>query len=107
SIGGGEYGIISQDGGMRRMTYAPGSAVIFVIERIAEDRGIFAPLSMVKGGERVFYIGVDGFKMIIPGSAPVPIGKNRVDQTFFDSVDSSNLQLCIGAADPKAGVAYF
>ena len=107
TIGGGEYGYIFQDQCIRRLTYAPGSSVIFVIERISEDRGIFAPLSIVKGGNRIFYIGNDGFKMIPPGGIPEPIGQNRVDETFFADIDTSNLQLCIGASDPKAGIAYW
>lgn len=107
TVGGGQYGYVFQDGAIRRLTYNPGSVAIFQIDRIAEDRGIFAPLSIVKGGERTFYIGTDGFNMILPGGVPQPIGQSRVDQTFFDDVDTSNLQFCMGASDPKARKAYF
>jgi hypothetical protein len=107
SVAGGEYGIIFQDGAVRRMTYAPGSPVIFQIDRITEERGIYAPLSIVRAGSRVFYCGSDGFQMISPGGYPVAIGKERVDRTFFADVDSGNLQLCIGAADPNATRVYW
>jgi hypothetical protein len=107
SVAGGEYGLIFQDGAVRRMTYAPGSPVIFQIDRITEERGIFAPLSIVRAGSRVFYCGSDGFQMISPGGYPVAIGKERVDRTFFADVDSGNLQLCIGAADPNATRVYW
>ena len=78
-----------------------GLAGVFQIERITEEKGIFAPLSMVRAGDRVFYISPDGFQMIAPGGYPQPIGKERVDRTFFADVDTGNLQLCIGASDPK------
>ena len=42
-VAGGEYGVVFQDASIRRMTYAPGSPVIFQIDRITEEKGIFAP----------------------------------------------------------------
>jgi hypothetical protein len=107
SVAGGEYGLIFQDGAVRRMTYAPGSPVIFQIDRITEERGIYAPLSIVRAGSRVFYCGSDGFQMITPGGYPVAIGKERVDRTFFADVDSGHLQLIIGAPDPNATRVYW
>lgn len=106
-VAGGEYGLITQDSSIRRMIYAPGSPVIFQIERISEEKGIFAPLSLVRAGDRMFYIGADGFKMVVPGGYPLPIGAEKVDRTFFADVDTGNLQLCIGASDPKASRVYW
>jgi len=91
SIGGGEYGLITQDSAIRRMIYAPGSPVIFQIERVAQDKGIFAPLSLVRSGDRLFFCGNDGFQVVAPGGYPQFIGKERVDRTFFADVDSSAL----------------
>ena len=106
-VAGGEYGVISQDAGMRRMIFSPGSPVVFQIERIAEEKGIFAPLSMTRSGDRVFYISTDGFKMVLPGAGPQAIGKERVDRTFFSDVDTSYLRMCIGASDPRNSRVYF
>ncbi len=106
-VAGGEYGVVFQDSSVRRMIYAPGSPVVFQIERISEEKGIFAPLSMIRGGDRVFFIGNDGFQMILPGGYPQPIGKEKIDRTFFDDVDTGNLQLCIGASDPKSSRVYW
>jgi hypothetical protein len=105
-VAGGEYGLIFQDAAIRRMTFV-GGTLVFQIERVSQDRGIFAPLSLCQAGERVFYIGVDGFKMYVPGSYPVAIGKERVDRSFFADVDSSNLQLCIGFTEPKTTRVYW
>jgi hypothetical protein len=106
-VAGGEYGLIVQDSAIRRMIYAPGSPVVFQIERVSEEKGIFAPLSLVRGGDRVFYIGNDGFQMVLPGGYSQPIGKDKIDRTFFEDVDTGNLQLCIGASDPKASRVYW
>jgi hypothetical protein len=107
SIGGGESGLITQDSAIRRMIYAPGSPVVFQIERVAQDKGIFAPLSLVRGGDRIFFCGNDGFQMVQAGGYPQFIGKERVDRTFFADVDTGNLQLMIGAYDPKATRIYW
>ena len=106
-VAGGEYGIVFQDASIRRLTYAPGSPFVFQIDRISEEKGIFAPLSIVRAGDRVFYISPDGFQMIAPGGYPQAIGKERVDRTFFADVDTANLQLCIGASDPKGSRVYW
>lgn len=106
-IAGGETGTIMQDAAIRRMIFAPGTTYVFQIERVALDQGIYAPLSLVRGGDRLFYCGTDGFKMLVPGGYPQPIGKEKVDRTFFADVDSANLQLMIGAYEPKSTRVYF
>lgn len=100
-VAGGEYGLITQDGALRRMTFAPGNPIIFQIDRISEEKGIFAPLSLTRSGDRIFWVGVDGLKMMVPGGYPQPIGKGKIDNTFFADVDQNSLQLCIGASDPQ------
>jgi hypothetical protein len=112
AIGGGEFGLIMQDQAIRRMIYAFGSDYIFQIERVSQDVGMFAPLSLVRAGDRLFFLAHDGFYVIdAPGTAgsgyPRPIGKERVNRTFFADVDASNLQLIIGVSDPKASRVYW
>lgn len=106
-VGGGEYGFITQDGSFRRMIYAPGSAYTFQIERVSQDKGIFAPFSLVRAGDRLFYCGNDGFKVIAPGGYPQPIGKEKVDRTFFADIDNQHLEMLIGAADPGTTRVYW
>lgn len=101
-VAGGEYGYIFQDQVVRRMTYAPGSAVIFQIDRIAQDTGLYAPYSLIRAGEKIFFHSAHGFHKIEPGGVPVQIGRERVDRTFFADLDKGNLQLFIGAADPRS-----
>lgn len=105
--GGDAYGILFQEQSIRTMTYAPGSAVVFQINRISTQEALFAKYSIVNVGERTFYCGAAGFKMVVNGAAPVAIGKEQVDRFFFGDVDRANLQLVIGASDPTATRVYF
>ena len=100
-VAGGEFGNIFQDGSIRRMTFAPGSPFIFQIERIAEDRGLYAPYSLIRSGDKIFFLSANGFMTMAPSGYPAPIGKERVDRTFLADLDKGNLQLAIGASDPR------
>ena len=97
---GGEYGVIFQDQVIRRLLYAPGTAYIFQIERIATEDGLYAPYSLIRAGNNVFWLSPSGFKVLPPGGVPTPIGRERVDRTFFADVDFANPQLIIGSCDP-------
>ena len=100
-VAGGETGIIFQDAAIRRMTFVPGSPVIFQIERIAQDKGLFGPYSLVRAGERIFFYSAQGFHRIDPGGYPTPIGRERVDRSFLADLDKGSLELFMGAADPR------
>jgi hypothetical protein len=106
-VAGGEFGIVFQDQAIRRMSYIPGSAIIFQIERIAQDQGLFAPYSIVRAGIYTFFHSAQGFFKIAPGGLPEPIGRERVDRTFFDSLDKTDLKLFIGASDPRSTRAFW
>lgn len=100
-VSGGESGVIFQDQAIRRMTYLPGSPIIFQIEVIARDNGLAAPLSLIRAGERTFFYSSQGFQVILPGQYPTPIGREKVDRTTLTDVDKANLKYFIGASDPR------
>jgi hypothetical protein len=100
-VAGGENGNIFQDTAIRRLVYAPGSPVIFQIERISDDRGLYAPYSLIRSGDQIFFLGPQGFQQMDPVGYPVPIGKEKVNRTFLADLDAGNLQLVIGASDPR------
>jgi hypothetical protein len=106
-VAGGEYGIIFQDQAIRRMSYVPGSPLIFQIDRIAQDKGLYAPYSIIRAGEQIFYYGTQGFAKIAPGGYPEPIGREKVDRSFSVDLDKGNLQLMIGASDPRTSRVYW
>jgi hypothetical protein len=101
-VAGGEFGTIFQDQAIRRMSYIPGSALIFQIERITQDQGLFAPYSVVAAGDVIFFHTAHGFHKIAPGGFPQQIGRERVDRTFFDDLDKTELRMFIGAYDPRS-----
>lgn len=101
-VAGGETGVILQDNIIRRMIYLPGDPRVFQIEKIAEGLGIYGPYSLIRAGASVFFYSIKGFYRIDPGSGPVPIGRERVDRTFFVDLDATQPQLFLGAADPRS-----
>lgn len=100
-VSGGESGVIFQDQAIRRMTYLPGSSLIFQIELIARDKGLYASGSLVRAGERTFFYSTQGFNVILPGAYPTPIGREKVDRTVMADLDKANLKYFVGAVDPR------
>lgn len=105
--GGDAFGVLFQQESIRSITYAPGSPTVFQINRISTQETLFAANSIINVGDKTFYCGAAGFKMIVGSGAPQPIGKERVDRTFFKDVDTSNLQLMIGGSDPQSTRVYW
>lgn len=105
-VAGGEFGTIFQDQAIRRMAYVGGS-VIFQIERVTQDLGLFAPYSIVRSGASIYFYSSQGFFKIDPGGFPEPVGRERVDRTFFADLDRGNLQLLQGASDPRTTRVYW
>jgi hypothetical protein len=60
-VAGGEFGVVFQDQAIRRMSYIPGSPLIFQIDRITQDKGLFAPYSLIRAGEKIFFFAGQGF----------------------------------------------
>ncbi len=106
-VAGGEFGTIFQDQAIRRMSYVPGSPIVFQIERISQDKGLYAPYSIIRSGETVFFYSNQGFHRIDPGGIPVQIGREKVDRTFLSDLDKGNLQLFMGASDPRTSRVYW
>lgn len=106
-VAGGEAGIVFQDQAIRRMSYVPGSPIIFQIDRITQDKGLFAPYSIIRAGENILFYAGQGFHMIAPGGIPQQIGREKVDRTFLADLDKGNLQLFMGAADPRSTRVYW
>ncbi len=101
-VAGGEFGVIFQDNAIRRMNYAPGSPIIFSIDRLAEDKGLEAPLSIVRSGERTLFLSQSGFHQITADGAIAHIGREKFDRTFFEDWDSAEPRVMIGSNDPQS-----
>lgn len=106
-VAGGESGVIFQDQAIRRMSYIPGSPIIFQIDRITQDKGLLAPYSIIRAGEITFFYAGQGFHKIVPGGVPEQIGREKVDRTFLADLDKGHLELFQGAADPRSTKVYW
>lgn len=106
-VAGGEFGALFQEATIRRMTFVPGSPLIFQIDRISQDLGLLAPYSLVSNGNLIFFYSGQGFQKIEVGSKPIAIGKERIDRTFLADYDSASMQLVIGSTEPESTRVYF
>jgi len=106
-VAGGEDGIVFQDQAIRRMSFVAGSPIIFQIDRLTQDKGLFAPYSIIRAGENILFYAGQGFHMIAPGGLPTAIGREKVDRTFLADLDRGNLQMFMGAADPRSTRVYW
>lgn len=106
-VAGGEFGTILQESTIRRMTFSPGSDVIFEIQRIAKDLGILGAYSLTTAGERIFFLSPKGFYQIDGAGSLTPIGEEKVNRTFFEDYDPGNPQLIQAAADPNKNLIYW
>jgi hypothetical protein len=110
----GGLGFIIQEQALRRMTWMPGSGVIFQIDRVPNGRGTITPYSVVVGDDGAYWLSPRGFVHVTPGGVTSAIGEERVDRTFLgahaSSVqsairdlawDSGAPRLVRGVADPE------
>lgn len=104
--GNDQFGVVFQQAAIRNMIFS-GGAIIFDIIKIADGDGALNAGSIVTAGDMVFFYSPQGFKVIPPGGYPTPIGREKVDRTFFAELDSANLQYFMGAADPTQTRVYW
>ncbi len=102
---GGEYGTIFQERAISRMTYV-GSPIVWQFDEVESGKGTQAPGSVIKAGNIIFYLGLDGF-YAFDGNQSTPIGANKVDKTFWAEVDLSYLSRIIASADLDKQVIYW
>ncbi|AOI76058.1 MULTISPECIES: hypothetical protein [Burkholderia] len=76
-----------------------GSPTVFGFYPAEGSRGTPAPKSIIQLGALVYYLGEDGF-YAFDGSTSRPIGVDRVDKTFWNTVNQSYLYNVVGAIDP-------
>lgn len=101
-VGGGEgSAFIFQDFAIRSMTYTGEPVIVFQIQRISQDRGLYGPYTLTRAGEQLFFLAPQGLHSIAPGGLPNEIGKGKFNRTLMADIDRGNLQLAIGAIDPR------
>lgn len=87
---GGESGLVFQERGIRRMTFAPGSDFAFFFDVLSRGTGCRSPFAIANKGLATFFLADDGIYMM-SGEGVVPIGAQRVNQWFFGRLDPVRL----------------
>lgn len=103
---GGEFGLVFSETAVRRMTYE-GPPTVFRLDKIANDIGCSVPNSVASLLDRAFFLHKSGFYMVVGGQQVVPIGRGKIDRTFwreFDEVNHFRSSACI---DPVRGLYIF
>jgi hypothetical protein len=95
---GSADGAVFQERAVWRMIYV-GPPAIFQFDQAEGVRGTPAPGSIVQLGAVVFYLGDDGF-YVFDGTSSRPIGAQKIDKTFFASVNDSYFARITSAVDP-------
>jgi hypothetical protein len=95
---GGEYGTIFQERSIRRMTYV-GTPLVFQFDEIEPGAGTPAPDSVVRAGSKIFYLGHDDF-YVFDGLRSIPIGHERVFNTFHDDFDENYYHKVVAGVHP-------
>lgn len=96
-IVGGRFPMILQERAIRRLSYV-GPPVVWDAQVISEDKGTLAPFSVVSVGYFTFFLSQDGFA-VTNGSTEQSIGSKRVNEWFFDKVDTLKIREVQGAVD--------
>lgn len=99
-ITSGETALIFQEHSIRRMTYV-GPPLIFRIDEIESDRGLYASNSVAQSGDTVYYYSHDGFFVKQGNNPSIPIGAEKVDRFFSGDLQADSIDLVYGAIDRR------
>ncbi|TNF09399.1 MAG: hypothetical protein EP323_00425 [Gammaproteobacteria bacterium] len=99
-ITSGETALIFQEHSIRRMTYV-GPPLIFRIDEIESDRGLYASNSVAQSGDTVYYYSHDGFFVKQGNNPSMPIGAEKVDRFFAGDLQGDSIDLVYGAIDRR------
>jgi hypothetical protein len=104
-IGGVDYGLIFLEREIHRMSYV-GSPLVWRFDPIDRKRGTPIPGSVIGFGRFVFFISDEGF-FLSDGSQSIPIGQNKVDQFFWDQLDTVYFSRVSAAVDPVQKMVWW
>jgi hypothetical protein len=101
---GAEVGAIFQENAVWRMDYVGGD-VVFNLSRVEPNRGLLIPGLAVPVSRWVFYLSEDGFYLFDYTSSK-PIGKDRINDTFFADYDADYPDRVFAVRDPDQTRIY-
>lgn len=96
-LAAGRYPMVFQERGVSLVQYV-GPPTVWRVSLVSEDRGCIAPYSIATVGSQTFFLSQDGF-WLTNGSEFVPIGSQRVNKWFFETVDNALIGRTQAAVD--------
>jgi hypothetical protein len=98
---GGEVGYVFQAQAISRMTFVPGSDLIFQIDKVEDGRGLAAPYSLVRVGGVAYYLASDGFyKFDLGAAGSTPLGVGKWAKWFLSDLSAGLVANVVGSLDP-------
>lgn len=98
-------GIVMQRDKIRYQVFAPNTGLTFTFSEANSERGTLSQFAYVSlAPNRFFYLSSDGFFSGVEGR---PIGAERVDQWFFDTVDHDYLYDVRAVPDPFEKIVWW
>jgi hypothetical protein len=96
---GGSVGVVFSERAIHRMNYVAADPV-FTFDLISEDTGAAVEGSIAGWQQEIVFLTWDGFYIMRGAQEISPIGKQRVDTTFWNTVNQSFLSRICSAFDP-------
>ena len=100
-LAGGEYGVILQRQRLVRMNLTGDGTAPFSYDPITDNVGCASKASVCSYGRTVFFLSDNGFMALEDGQALRPIGSEKVDRTFMQSLPPEEYERIFSAVDPK------
>jgi hypothetical protein len=91
------FGLVFQKRAITRVTYRGGDTV-FQFETFEQNRGCWAPQSMIQIGNLCYFLAHDGW-CVTDGQTVVQIGNGKVDRWFFSRVNQTRLSSITASID--------
>ena len=98
AITGGEFGLILQEKAVTRASYI-GTPFVFQFDQISDNTGCLTGKSAIQYNGMTYFLSESGF-MACDGSTIKNIGAGKVNNWFFDTLDSTNIETMDVAIDP-------
>lgn len=100
-LAGGEYGVILQRERLVRMTRTGDSTAPFSYDEISASVGCASKGSVCQLGRTVFFLSDKGFMALEDGQVLTPIGVEKVDREFVNSVARDDFDGIYSTVDPQ------
>lgn len=97
-IKGGDYVTVFQEYSIWRGTFV-NVPLIWEFREVVHNRGCKVPASIIQVDTLIFFLADDGFYGW-NGSVVLAVGKNKVDKTFYSSIDDDFLFRLCSSQDP-------